>query len=78
MGSQCTYHITNRSGEAIFFRFMVPVGEADILESSLVTVDAGCVLRQEVPLQLVFQQHVILRREAKACSEMEKKDNVRT
>lgn len=52
---------------------MVPVGEADILESSLVTVDAGCVLRQEVPLQLVLQQHVILRREANACSEMEKK-----
>lgn len=52
---------------------MVPVGEADILESSLVTVDAGFVLRQEVPLQLVLQQHVILRREANACSEMEKK-----
>lgn len=57
---------------------MVPVGEADILKRSLATVDAGGVLRQEVPLQLVFQQHVILRREAKACSEMEEKDNVRT
>lgn len=77
MVSQCTCHITNMSGEAIFQRIMVPVGGADILESCLATVDAGCVLRQEVPLQFVFQQHVILRREAKACSEWER-NNVTT
>lgn len=73
MRSQCTRHIINMSGEAILLRFMVPVGEADIFESSLVTVDAGCVFRQEVPLQLVFKQHVVLRRKAKACSEMAKR-----
>lgn len=43
---------------------MIPVGMVDVLESCLVTVCAGFVLRQEVPLQFVFQQHVILWREA--------------
>lgn len=49
---------------------MVPVGEADILGCSHVTVDVGRVRRQEVPLELVLQQHVVLRRQAKARSEM--------
>lgn len=53
---------------------MVPIGEAHILGCSHITVDIGCVRRQEVPLQLVLQQHVVLRRQAKARSEM-KNDN---
>lgn len=36
------------------------------------TVDVGCLWRQEVPLQLVLQQHVVLGRKAQARSEKDK------
>lgn len=47
---------------------MVPVGVGNFLQSSHVAIDVSCMWRQEVSLQLVLQQHVVLRRKAEACS----------
>lgn len=51
---------------------MVPVGEGDFFQSCHVAIDVHGMWREEVSLQLVLQQHVVLRRKANACSEKEK------
>lgn len=53
---------------------MVPVGKGNFLRSSHVTIDVGRMWRQEVSLQLVLQQHVVLRRKAEARSETKNKN----
>lgn len=51
---------------------MVPVGKGNFFQRSHAAVDVGRVWRQKVSLQLVLQQHVILRRKAEARSEKDK------
>lgn len=50
---------------------MVPVSKANHLLHSQVTIRMGCMGRQEISLQLVLQQHVVLRSKAKARPERE-------
>ncbi len=58
--------------EAICYRFMVAVGKGNFFHCSHIAVDAGCMWRQELSLQLVLQQHVVLRRKAETRSEEDK------
>lgn len=51
---------------------MVPVGKGGFVPGSRVAADVLAEWRQEAPLQLVLQVHVILRGEAQAGSEKHK------
>lgn len=45
---------------------MVPVGVGNFFQRSHVAIDVGAVWWQEVSLQLVLQEHMVLRRKAEA------------
>lgn len=55
---------------------MVSVGKGNFFQNSHVAIGIGRMWGQEAFLQLVLQQHVVLRRKAKACSEKEKEVNL--
>lgn len=65
----------NMGAKAISQRYMVTVGKGNFFESKVFPIDVGGVWRQEVPLQLVLQQHVVLRRKGEACSEKQKQQH---
>lgn len=52
---------------------MVPIREGNFFQSSHIAIDVHDLWRQEVSLQLVLQEHVVLRRKANACSLKRKK-----
>lgn len=51
---------------------MVPVGMGNFFQGDHVAVGVGCMWGQEVSLQLVLQQHVVLRRQPETRSEKDK------
>lgn len=52
---------------------MISISKCNFFQSSHIIVDIGCGWWQEVPLQLVLQQHVVLRRKTEASSKKKKK-----